>query len=101
MVAVFCTPQRAMSHFAVTGHSPPMSDLPKEAALQRLEDAEIAVRRALQTIERQVHLAKSGSEDDPREMLSTAQRELELALAGLSGTQQDLGESAKLPGPAS
>jgi len=63
--------------------------------LQRLEDAEIAVRRALQTIERQVHLAKSGSEDDPREMMSTAQRELELALAGLSGTRQDPGDSGE------
>ena len=90
-----------MSHFAMTGHRPPVSDLPREAALQRLEDAEIAVRRALQTIERQVHLAKSGSEDDPREMMSTAQRELELALAGLSGTQQDPGDSAKPYGPAS
>jgi hypothetical protein len=64
-----------------------MSDLSKEEALQRLEDAETASRRALQTIERQVHLAKSGSEDDVHEFLSTVERELELALADLRGTR--------------
>lgn len=59
-----------------------------EETLRRLEDVETAVRRALQTVERQVHLSKSGSEDDPREMLSTVERELELALAELRSEQQ-------------
>ena len=56
-----------------------------EEELKRLEDAETAVRRALQTIEREIHLAKSGGEDDPREVTGTVERELELALAELRG----------------
>jgi hypothetical protein len=68
-----------------------MSDISREALVQRLEDAETGVRRALQTIERQVHLARSGSGEDPHEMMSTAQRELELALAGLRGTPREAG----------
>ena len=84
-----------MSHIALTGHRHTVSDLPREAVLQRLEDAETAVRRALQTIERQVHLAKNGSEDDSREVMSTAERELELALAGLRGVPQEAGGSGE------
>lgn len=72
-----------------------MSDIPpgghgqcvSEATLKRLEDAETAVRRALQTLERQVHLAKNGGEDDPRDVLSTVERELESALAELRAGQ--------------
>ena len=82
-----------MSHIALTGHRHTVSDLPTEAALQRLEDVETAVRRALQTIERQVHLVRNGTEDDSREMMSTVERELELALAGLRGGPQDAGGS--------
>jgi len=62
-----------------------MNDLSREEALQRLEQAETATRRALQTIERHVHLAKSGSEDDVYELLSTVEQELEHALAELRG----------------
>ena len=66
-----------------------MSDLSTDEGLRRLEDAEAAARRALQTIERQVHLAKSGSDDDTDEMIRTAERELELALAELRGTRPE------------
>jgi hypothetical protein len=62
-----------------------VSALSREEGLQRLEEAEAAVRRVLQTIERQVHLAKSGSENDLDELLSTAERDLENALAELRG----------------
>ena len=66
-----------------------MSDLSREEALQRLEGAETASRRALQTIERQVHLAKSGSGGDVNELLSTVERELQLALADLRGMRPE------------
>jgi hypothetical protein len=66
-----------------------VSDLTREVGLQRLGDAEIAVRRALQTIERHIHLAESGSDDDVRELLSTAEGELELALAQLRATRPE------------
>jgi hypothetical protein len=66
-----------------------VSDLSREAGLQRLQDAEAAVRRVLQTIEREVHLAKSGSENDLDELLSTAERELEIALAELRGIRSE------------
>jgi hypothetical protein len=66
-----------------------MSDVSREEELERLEDAETAVRRVLQTIEREIHLARSGSEDDLREPLTTAERELELALAGLRGLRPE------------
>ena len=62
-----------------------MNDVSSEAVLQRLEGAEVAARRALQTIERQIHLARSGSEDDVDETLHTVGQELELALAELRG----------------
>jgi hypothetical protein len=68
-----------------------VSDLSRDEGLRRLEDAEAAARRALQTIERQVHLAKSGGEDDTGEMIRTAERELELALAELRGTRPEAG----------
>jgi hypothetical protein len=74
-----------MTDFSVTGHR----HLVSEQALKRLEDAETAVRRALQTIERQIHLAKNAGDDDPREMVSTVERELELALAELRSGQQE------------
>jgi hypothetical protein len=85
-----------MSHIALTGHRHSVSDLPREAALQRLEDAETVVRRALQTVERQVHLTRNGSEDDSREMMSTVERELEFALAGLRGAPQEAGGSGEI-----
>jgi hypothetical protein len=66
-----------------------MSELSREEELERLEDAETAVRRVLQTIEREIHLAKSGSEDDLHGPLSTAERELELALAELRGSRPE------------
>jgi hypothetical protein len=66
-----------------------MSDPSREEGLQRLEDAETAVRRVLQTIEREIHLAKSGSEDDLHEPLTTAERELEVALAELRGSRPE------------
>jgi DNA-binding ferritin-like protein len=74
-----------MTHFSVTGHR----HLVSEQTLKRLEDAETAVRRALQTIERQIHLAKNAGDDDSREMVSTVERELELALAELRSGQQE------------
>jgi hypothetical protein len=67
-----------------------MSDLSREQELQRLVDAETAVRRVLQTIEREVHLAQGGSEDaDLFESLRTVERELELALAELRGSRAE------------
>jgi hypothetical protein len=71
--------------WSLPGHGYPVSDLSREEALQRLQDAETAVRRVLQTIEREVHLASSGSEDTLHELLRTAARELELAASELRG----------------
>jgi hypothetical protein len=68
-----------------------VNDVSSEVVLQRLEGAEVAVRRALQTIERQIHLARSGSEDDVDETIRTVGQELELALAELRGTRPDAG----------
>lgn len=76
-----------MSHTRSAGHRHRMSELSKEEGLQRLEDAETAVRRVLQTIERQVHLARNGSDDNLHELLSTTEREMELALAELRGSR--------------
>jgi hypothetical protein len=66
-----------------------MSELSREEELQRLEDAETAVRRVLQTVERELHLARNGSEGDLHESLSTVEREMELALAALRDAQPD------------
>lgn len=82
-----------MIHLDVTEHRQGMNDNSKDVLLQRLEGAETAARRAVQTIERQVQLATNGGENDVDEMLRTAERELEHALAELrgEGTRQALG----------
>jgi hypothetical protein len=79
----------------LTGHRHHVSDASREDALQRLEDAETSVRRALQTIERQLHLARNGSEEDVRDLLSTAEQEVELALAELGGVRPEAGGSSQ------
>jgi hypothetical protein len=66
-----------------------VSDLQREEGIRRLEDARAAAERALQTIERHIHLAKGDSEDSMRDLLATAERELEVALARLRGTLPD------------
>jgi hypothetical protein len=66
-----------------------MSELSREEELRRLDDAETAARRILQTVEREIHLARSGSEGDLRESLSTVEREMELALAELRSARPE------------
>lgn len=69
-----------------TGRRFPLSELSRKEGLQRLGNAEAAARRALQTIERQAHLVRNGSDDDVLELLSTAEHEVDLVLAELRGS---------------
>jgi hypothetical protein len=80
----------------VTGRRFRLSDLSREERLQRLGDAEPAARLALQTIERAVHLARSGSDDDMRELLRTAEHEVDLVLAELRGPLQETWDPVSL-----
>jgi phage shock protein A len=65
-----------------------MSELSREQRLQRLEEAETAVRRVLQTLEREIHLARNGGEDaDLRDSVSTAEQEMQRALDELRGSR--------------
>jgi hypothetical protein len=65
----------------------PLSELLREEGLRRLQEAEGAARRALETLERHVHVARRGSDNEVLELLSTAERDAELALAALRGTR--------------
>ena len=59
-----------------------MSDT-REAGLRRLEDAKGILEQALWTIDQHIQSAKSGSEDEVRALLDTAERELGRALTTL------------------
>jgi hypothetical protein len=57
----------------------------REAGLRQLEDAKGILEQALWTLDQHIQSAKSGSEDEIRALLDTAERELGRALTTLEG----------------